>query len=133
MTVQITQEIITGGKRQLDMAIAGYETDAALLGLLSRKYEVMTRVRRTYYAYLGAVTSAQLNDAAVASVEKGVAATRKLVEKVQNRPRTDLLRLEALLEETKINRAPSPFIIEPTSNPLPPERGVFDFPPPPTT
>ena len=45
-------------------------------------------------------------------MEKGVATTRKLVEKVQNRPRTDLLRLEALLEETKINQTRSRFSVE---------------------
>src|SRR5437588_3546527 len=37
LSMQITQEIVTGGKRRLDMAIAGRETNAADLGLMSRK------------------------------------------------------------------------------------------------
>jgi cobalt-zinc-cadmium efflux system outer membrane protein len=130
MTLQVSQEIITGGKRRLDMAIAGRETDAAFLGLLSRKFEVMTRIRRAYYAYLGAVSAAQLNDAAVASLQTGVATTRKLVEKVQNRPRTDLLRLEALLEETKINQSRSRFQVEAAWKQVAAEVGVLDLPMP---
>ena len=133
LTLQLTQEIVTGGKRQLDMTIAGRETDAVFLGLLSRKYEVMTRIRRAYYAYLAALSAARLNDAAVESLEKGVAVTRKLVEKVQNRPRTDLIRLDALLEETKINQARSRFQVQAAWKRVAAEVGVLDLAMPATT
>jgi len=133
VSLQITQEIITGGKRRLDMAIAGRETVAASLGLVSRKFEVMTRVRRAYYAYLGTVAAVQLNEAAVDSLQEGVAKTRQLVETVQNRPRTDLLRLEALLEETKINLARSRFSVHAAWKLVAAEVGVPELPLPVTT
>jgi cobalt-zinc-cadmium efflux system outer membrane protein len=129
-TLQLTQEIVLGGKRRLDVAIAGRETDAAALGLLGRRYIVMTNLRRAYYAYLGALYTAELNESAVASLEKGVATTRKLVEKVQNRPRTDLLRLEALLEEMKINQARSRFNVRAAWTELAAAVGVPELPMP---
>jgi cobalt-zinc-cadmium efflux system outer membrane protein len=130
LVLQITQEIVTGGKRRLDMAIAGRETDATFLALLGRKYEVLTRLRRAYYAYLGALQAVQQNDDAVAALEKGVATTRKLVETVGIRPRTDLLRLEALLEETKINQARSRFNLAAAWQQVAAEVGVVDLPRP---
>jgi cobalt-zinc-cadmium efflux system outer membrane protein len=130
LSMQITQEIVTGGKRRLDVAIAGRETDAAFLGLLGRKYEVLTRIRRAWYAYLGALDTARLNDDAVESLEKGVVKTRELVEKVGLRPRTDLLRLEALLEETKINQARSRYTVQAAWKQLAAEVGAPDLPPP---
>src|SRR5262249_18919888 len=50
--VQLTQEIVTGGKRRLEIAVAARETDAASLALLGQKFEVLTRVRRAYAEYL---------------------------------------------------------------------------------
>lgn len=128
---QIAQEIVTGGKRTLDVAVAGRECEAARLGLVGRKFEVLTRLRRAYYAYLGALYAAQLNDAAVESLQQGVSATRKLVEIVQTRPRTDLLRLEALLEETKISQARSRFNVQAAWKQVAAEVGAPDLPMPP--
>jgi cobalt-zinc-cadmium efflux system outer membrane protein len=104
LSLQLTQEIVTGGKRRLDVAIAGRETDAARLALVGRRFEVLTRLRRAYYGYVNALDTVRLNDAAVESLEKGVATLRKVVE-AQAKPKTDLLRLEALLEETRISQA----------------------------
>jgi cobalt-zinc-cadmium efflux system outer membrane protein len=128
MTLLMTQEIVTGGKRRLDMAMAGRDTDAAVLALLSRRYEVMTRLRRAYYAYLGALYAHQLNGAAVASLEKGVATTRDLVKISQRR--SDLLRLEALLEETKINQARSAYNVEAAWKQVTAEVGLAELPMP---
>jgi cobalt-zinc-cadmium efflux system outer membrane protein len=127
-SVQITQEIVTGGKRRLDMAIAGRETAAADLGLMSRKFEVMTRLRRAYYAYLGALAIVDLNEAAVASLHKGVATTRRQVAATGRR--TDLLRLESLLEQTKISLARSQFNLEAAWKQVTAEVGVADLPMP---
>src|SRR6516162_11592410 len=41
MSLQITQEIVTAGKRKLDMNIAARETDAAILGHMNRRFEVL--------------------------------------------------------------------------------------------
>jgi outer membrane protein, heavy metal efflux system len=130
MSWQINQEIVMGGKRRLDVAIAGRETSAADLGLMSQRFAVMTRLRRVYYAYLGALATVQLHEAADLALQKGLDTTRKLVEEVQTRPRTDLLRLEALLEETKIDLARSQFNVQAAWKQVAAEVGVSDLPMP---
>ena len=127
-TVQFTQEIVTGGKRRLDMAIADRASTAAALGLMSRKYEVMTRLRRAYYAYLTAITTVELNEAAVTGLRKGVETTRRQVAATGRR--TDLLRLEALLEQTKIGLARSQLNVAAAWMQVTGEIGVADLPPP---
>jgi outer membrane protein, heavy metal efflux system len=132
LSLQITQEIVTAGKRRLDVAISGKETGAAGLALVGRRFEVMTRLRRAYYAYLGASNAYELNSAAVASLREAVARTRKLVENVQNRPRSDLLRLEVLLEETQISQRRSQIQMEAAWKLVAVETGVTDLPVPQT-
>jgi cobalt-zinc-cadmium efflux system outer membrane protein len=127
MSLQITQEIVTGGKRRLDMGIAARETDAAALAHLNRRFEVLTRLRRAYYAYLGAVETAEVNESAAASLQKAVATTGDLV-KVGKTPRYDLLRMEALLEETKINYARSRFNVQSTWKQVAAEVGLPELP-----
>jgi cobalt-zinc-cadmium efflux system outer membrane protein len=102
--VQLHQEIVTGGKLRLDQAVAGRRLDAAALALLGRKFEVLTNVRRAYFDYLALGNTVQVYDAAVTSLERSVELTRQLVERAKTRPRTDLIRLEALLAETRANR-----------------------------
>jgi cobalt-zinc-cadmium efflux system outer membrane protein len=128
VALQITQEIVTCGKRRLDVAIADRETAAAGLSLVSRKYEVLTRLRRAYYAYLGTVATVQLNEAAVDSLQQGVAKIRQLVETVQNRPRTDLLRMESLLEDTKISLTRARLKVAASWKEVAAEVGVPDLP-----
>src|SRR5439155_25145348 len=67
--VEITQEILTAGKRPLDLAIATDGSDEALLGLLGRKFDVLTRLRRAYYEYLGGLDSVRVHEETVASLE----------------------------------------------------------------
>jgi cobalt-zinc-cadmium efflux system outer membrane protein len=105
VTVELSQEIVTAGKRKLDVAVAGAETSAAGVAVLTRKFETLTRVRRAYYDYLALRASLNAHDESVAAFERGVEVVRRQVEKAGTRPRTDLIRLEALLEEAKINRA----------------------------
>jgi cobalt-zinc-cadmium efflux system outer membrane protein len=105
--VEITQEILTGGKRRLDVAIAAQGADEATLALLARKFDVLSRIRRGYYEYLGGLHTVRVNEETVASLEHGLQITRQQVEEAKTRPRTDLLRLEALLEEARIRLAGS--------------------------
>jgi cobalt-zinc-cadmium efflux system outer membrane protein len=102
--VQLTQEIVTGGKRCLDIAVAGRRVDSAVLGLESQKFDVLTMIRRNYGEFLGWHYTVLVNDEVVRALENGKAITRELVEKAKTRPPTDLLRLETLLEEARINR-----------------------------
>jgi cobalt-zinc-cadmium efflux system outer membrane protein len=104
IAVVVNQAIVTAGKRGLDVAIAARGTDAASLALLGRKFEVLTRLRRAYYDYLGWRYAVAVDEEVLDALHKGVEITRKQVEEVQLRPRADLLRLQAVLEEAKITR-----------------------------
>jgi cobalt-zinc-cadmium efflux system outer membrane protein len=106
-TVQMTQEVVTAGKRRLDMGVASVETDVAVLALLGRRFEVLTRIRRAYHTFVGWGILVRTSEEVVAALEQGARATRRLVEEAKTRPRTDLLRIEALLEEARIGLARS--------------------------
>lgn len=126
--ILVNQEIVTAGKRQLDMAVSRQETSAASVALVSRKFEVLTRVRRAYYDYLGLRFMAQMNDETVAALERGLVITRQQVEKARSRPQTDLLRLEALLEEARINQTRIRDTLEGAWRQLAAEVGVPELP-----
>jgi cobalt-zinc-cadmium efflux system outer membrane protein len=64
-------------------------------------------VRRAYYDYIGWVVTVKTNEEIVGVLEQGLKITRRLVEEVKTRPQTDLLRIEALVEEAQINLARS--------------------------
>jgi cobalt-zinc-cadmium efflux system outer membrane protein len=103
IVVQVQQEIVTGRKRRLEQAAAGRGLGAASLALIARRFEVLTRIRRAYYDYLGWRSTMQVNTQIVATLQAGANVTRELVEKAKSRPRQDLLRIEALLQEARIN------------------------------
>jgi cobalt-zinc-cadmium efflux system outer membrane protein len=105
MSVEVRQEIVTAGKRRLGRAAAERGLDASTVALVGRKFEVLTRVRRAYYEYLAFAYAAQVNREVVAALEAGVEVARKLVEDAKSRPRTDLVRLQALLEQARISLA----------------------------
>jgi cobalt-zinc-cadmium efflux system outer membrane protein len=128
--VEITQEIVTAGKRRLDVAFAAGGADEASLSLLGRKYDVLTRIRRAYYEYLGGFDSIRVNEETVASLEQGLQITRKQVEEAKTRPRTDVLRIEALLEEARIRLASSRINLDAAWQQLVSEVGVPEFSPP---
>jgi cobalt-zinc-cadmium efflux system outer membrane protein len=128
--VQLAQEIVTAGKRRLDMARAAQGTEEASIRLASRRFSVLTRVRRAYYDYLGALDTARVNDDLVAALQQSVNITRQLVEKAKSRPLTDLLRMETLLEEARINEARSRINLQAAWRQLAAEVGVPALPPP---
>lgn len=104
-TAVASQEVVTAGKLRLDRAVAERGTASAAWDLVGRKYEVLTRIRRVWYDYLSLRGLLRLNADTVASLERGLTITRQQVESSGTRPRTDVLRLEALLEEARINQA----------------------------
>lgn len=130
--VEITQEILTAGKRPLDVAIAAEGFDEASLAMLGRKFDVLTRIRRAYYEYLGGLNTVRVNEETVASLEQGWEITRKQVEEARTRPRTDLLRIEALLEEARIRLASSRVNLDAAWKQLASEVGVPALSPPQT-
>jgi cobalt-zinc-cadmium efflux system outer membrane protein len=131
LAVLVMQEIPTAGKRRLDVAIARQEMDIATLAGLGRRFDVLTRVRRAYYDYVGWQYTARVSEQVVANLDQGVGITRKLVEQVKTRPRTDLLRLQALLEEAKITQTSSRVNVQAAWRQLAAELGIPDMPPQP--
>jgi cobalt-zinc-cadmium efflux system outer membrane protein len=107
LTVQATQEIVTAGKRGLDVAIAARGTGVASVALLGRKFDILTRIRRAYYDYQSWRYLLRINEEVVAALEQGVEITRRQVEETRTRPRADLLRSQALLKESQLNVAAS--------------------------
>lgn len=103
IVLQLNQEIVTGGKRQLDIAVANRAINVNVLALLGRKFTTLTRVRRAYYDYVGLDAIVRVNDQVITSLQRGVAVTRRQVEEAKTRPRTDVLRLEALLENACVS------------------------------
>jgi cobalt-zinc-cadmium efflux system outer membrane protein len=103
--LQLSQEIVTGGKRRLDRAVAARGTDVASLALLGRKFEILTRVRRGYYDYHGWEYASKVAAENVATLEKGVAMTERALKQAGIVTRLDLLRIQALLEQARIDLA----------------------------
>jgi cobalt-zinc-cadmium efflux system outer membrane protein len=126
--VHVDQELVTGGKRRLDQGVADREVDAGAIALLGKKFEVLTRVRRAYYDYLGWADTVRANEEVVASLEQGLGTIRRLVEEVRTRPRADVLRSEALLEEARISLAASQASLEAAWRQLEAEVGVAELP-----
>jgi len=127
LTVEINQEIVTAGKRGLDVAIAARGTDVASLALLAGKFDVLTRLRRAYYDYLAWRYAVEVNADVLAALQKGVDITRKQVEEVKVRPRADLVRLQAVLEEARITRDRSRISLEAAWRQLAAEVGLPDL------
>jgi cobalt-zinc-cadmium efflux system outer membrane protein len=134
VVIQASQEIVTGGKRRLDMAIASRGTDVATLALLGRKFDVLTRVRRAYFDYLTWWYTVEANQRIVASLEKSMAVLREQVEVVKDRPRVDLVRSESVLQEARTNLARNQANMNAAWHQLAAEVGVPALPPvaPPT-
>jgi cobalt-zinc-cadmium efflux system outer membrane protein len=99
----VVQEVVTAGKRRLDLAVAERGLDAASLALLGRRFEVLTRIRRAYYDYAGLVLALEADQEVVHALEQAAQTIRRLVEEAKTRPATDLIRIEALLEEARIS------------------------------
>jgi cobalt-zinc-cadmium efflux system outer membrane protein len=105
--LEVTQEIVTAGKRQLDIRINTRGVDAATVALLGQKFTVLTSIRSAYYDYLGWAYAVQIDEEAATRLEEGLRITRRLVEEAKTRPRTDLLQIEGLLAQARLDLANS--------------------------
>jgi outer membrane protein, heavy metal efflux system len=130
ISVQVTQEIVTAGKRRLDVAVAAQDTQAVTAALLARKFEVLTRIRRGYYDYLAWAATVRVNDQFAAWLRQAAEVTRQLVEVGKTRPRSDLLRLQALLEQARIGQTRSRINLDAAWKQLAADVGLPDLPRP---
>ncbi|MCI0642867.1 MAG: TolC family protein [Gemmataceae bacterium] len=101
VALALHQEIITGGKRQLDRAIAGRHLEQATLALDARRIEMQSRLRRDYYDYLNLLATAQVHRDTIKTIEEALRLSRQLLEKAKLGAQTDILALETLLEEAQ--------------------------------
>jgi cobalt-zinc-cadmium efflux system outer membrane protein len=130
ITVEMSQQIVTAGKRRLDLAVAARGTKIASVAFVGRKFEVLTAVRRAYYGYLAADEAVRIQDENVADLEDGVKLTRKLVEEAKTLPKADLLRAESILAEGRVNQARHHITRAAAWRQLAAGVGVPDLPPP---
>lgn len=130
ITVSMHQEVVTAGKRQLDQAIASRGVDAASLALARQRFELLTRVRKGYYDYQNLLAARLVYDQTVIALEEGLRLTKQLVEIAKTRPQTDLIALQTLLEEAKINQVKTQAAIEAGWRQLAADIAVPDLPRP---
>ncbi len=131
LTLEVTQEILTGGKRRLDLAIARRGTDLAGIALLGRQFAILTRLRRYHAEWIGWAYTLRVGADTVAALEEGVRITRRQVEEAKIRPRTDLIRLEAVLAEARLTQDRARLSLETAWRQLAAEVGVPTLPMPP--
>lgn len=129
--VEVSQPIVTAGKRRLDMAVAARGTRIASAAFVGRHFEVLTAIRRAYYEYLAANESVRIQGENVADLETDVKLTRQLVEVAKSLPRADLLRAQAVLAQGQITEARDQITRTAAWRQLAAEVGVPNLPPPP--
>ncbi len=127
---ELSQEIVPAGKRRLDQAAAARGMDANRVALLGRKFDLLTRLRRAYYDYQALVTLVRVNQEVIQALEEGVENTRKLVEEARTTPRDNLLRLQVLLDQARINQARNRINLDAAWQQLAADVGVANLPRP---
>jgi cobalt-zinc-cadmium efflux system outer membrane protein len=130
LVVQVSQEIVTAGKRRLDLALATRGKGAAYVSLLGRKFETLSRIRHAYYELTSAAYTLRINEEVLVALRQAVELTRKQVQEVKSRPRTDLLRVQALMNEAKISRDRAQAALETSWHLLAAEVGLGSSPMP---
>jgi cobalt-zinc-cadmium efflux system outer membrane protein len=128
LSLEATQEIVTAGKRRLDIALARQSTDLAGTVYLGRQFEVLTGVRRAYYEYAGWGHTLRVHGQTVAALEEGLKTIRKQVEDAKIRPRTDLVRFGAVLEEAKLTQSRARINLKRAWRQLAADVGIPDLP-----
>jgi cobalt-zinc-cadmium efflux system outer membrane protein len=126
--ISLSQEIITGKKRKLDVAIATRGVDAAGVALAGQRFTALTALRRAYVEFVGWHDTVVVNDEIVRSLEEAREVIRQQVETARLRPASDLLRIEALLEDAQVSQQRSRVNRAAAWRQLAAEVGVPDLP-----
>jgi cobalt-zinc-cadmium efflux system outer membrane protein len=92
-SVGFTQEIIRGGKRQLDMAAANEGVRASEWDLVRRRYDIITAVRQDFYSALSAQQRAAILET-ILTLAKRSEKTSQDLYKAEQVSETDLLLLK---------------------------------------
>jgi cobalt-zinc-cadmium efflux system outer membrane protein len=128
IAIKLTQEVVTAGKRRLDRTLAAREIDTAVLAAVSERFDILTRIRRSYYNYVACLAAAQVHDENVAALVAGVGRTCELV-KLGVKPEADLIRQETALAEADIARTRNRVALEAAWRQLAAAVGADELPP----
>jgi cobalt-zinc-cadmium efflux system outer membrane protein len=96
----ISQEIVTGGKRDLSRAAAEREVDQATLTLAARRADLLAGIRSAYFELLALHRRVELLHELRTLTQESVAHTRRLVEAKQAAG-LDVIQLEVQAEQVR--------------------------------
>jgi cobalt-zinc-cadmium efflux system outer membrane protein len=102
----LTQEIVTAHKLRIAQAAAAQEVAAADWQVVSRWYDLLTRIRLAYFDALTAQREVRTNEEIVRIIEQGLDVAQKLL-KAGAGTRPDVLRAQVELEQSRLGLAVS--------------------------
>jgi outer membrane protein TolC len=102
---EASQTQVAAAKRSLETELACAQQQAALLALLQKRFELMHRVRSGFYQFAAAAELLAAYDASLERTAEDVRRMRAAVEEGKTQPRSNLIALEAALEQAKAARA----------------------------
>jgi cobalt-zinc-cadmium efflux system outer membrane protein len=126
--VFVTQEIPTGGKLRLNEAAAAEEIDQAELTLSRTRQDVLTSVRRHFYATLIAQARSKILQEQAATISRSVELVRKRFEGTGEGTKTDVLLLEVELQKADVALAGAHTDLEAQRRQLAAALGIPDYP-----
>jgi cobalt-zinc-cadmium efflux system outer membrane protein len=100
--IQVSQEIVTAGKRRLAQAAAAQGVEAADWQASTRWFEVVTRVRLAYFDALTAQGEVEASQEAVRVAQESFDAIRKL-EQAGLKAKPDVLRARVELDQNRLH------------------------------
>jgi len=126
--VFVSQEIPTGGKLRLNAAAAGEEIDQAELTLSRARYDVLTGVRRHFYAALIGQARMQILEEQVAMMSRSVQLVRMRFEEEEKISKTDVMLVEIDLQKAELALAGARTNLEAQLKQLAAALGTPDYP-----
>jgi cobalt-zinc-cadmium efflux system outer membrane protein len=100
----ISQDIVTAGKLEIAQAAASREVEATDWQIVSRRFDLMTRVRIAYFDVLAAQLAIEENEKIIKLAEESLNAAKKL-QAVGGGIKPDVLRAEIELSQSRIRLA----------------------------
>jgi cobalt-zinc-cadmium efflux system outer membrane protein len=125
--VFVSQDIPTGGKLKLNEAAAAEEIDQAELSLSRTRQDVLTGVRRHFYATLVAQARARLLEQQTAMIGRSVEIVRMRFQGGEG-TKTDVLLLELELHKSEVALAGAQTDLEAQRRQLAAALGIPDYP-----
>jgi outer membrane protein, heavy metal efflux system len=126
--VFVSQDIPTGGKLRLNEAAAAEEIDQAELTLSRTRLDVLTAVRRQFYAALIAQARLKILETQVAAIGRSVELVRKRFEGTGEGTRTDVLLVEVELQKAEAALAGAQADLQTQRRQLAAALGMADYP-----